>query len=202
MSNNIKRNFSDILAFLISTVFSPYVTALVFIIIITYNSSEHLNQFLPWMITFLFFSIIIPGIYVLWQMEIGKIHDLHISNQRERKTPFLITGISSAIGLIILILLHAAHPVIVVATVYLANAIIIALITQYWKISVHVALFSSVVTIAVILYGVIFGWFYLILIPLAWSRIRRQHHSILQTIAGAVVSFALTSAVFLAFGYL
>lgn len=192
----------DAISFIISALFSPYITALVFIIIITYTYAHDLAQFLPWMVTFLFFAIILPGIYVLWQMEAGKIHDFHISNRQERKVPFLILGASSIIGLIILLLLHAARQVVIVGVAYSLNALVIALITQYWKISVHMVLFSSVVTITVILYGANFGWLYLILIPLAWSRIHRKHHTLAQVTAGAILAFVLTTAVFWGFGYL
>ncbi len=202
MTNIKKKTPLDILAFLTSAIFSPYITALVFIIVITYNSSQHLNQFLPWMTTFLLFSLILPGIYVLWQMEIGKIHDFHISDPNERKQPFLIAGISAIIGLIILIILKAAHPVIVVAVAYSTIAIVVALITLYWKISIHTAVFSSVATVLFILYGTAYWWLFLVIIPLAWSRVYRKHHTVLQTAAGAVLAFSLTTAVFLAFGYL
>lgn len=202
MTNIKTRTFTDVLAFLISAVFSPYITALVFIIIITYNSSKDLNQFLPWMITFLLFSIIIPGIYILWQLEIGKIHDLHISDQNERKSPFLIAGISAIIGLIILIILGAARPVIVVAVAYSINTMIVGLITQYWKISIHMALFSSVATVTLILYGTNYWWLFLILIPLAWSRVHRKRHTVSQAVAGAILAFVVTMAVFGVFGYL
>lgn len=197
-----KRTLPDILAFLISAVFSPYTTALVFIIIITYNSSRDIRQFLPWMVTFLLFAIVIPGLYVLWQVEIGKISDLHISNQHQRKRPFVIAAVSAVVGLAILIILGAARPVIVVAVTYSVSALVVALITQFWKISIHTALFSSIATVILILYGVSFWWLYLILFPLAWSRIHRKRHTLLQATAGMLVGFVLTSAVFWAFGYI
>lgn len=197
-----RRSLIDIFAFLISAFFSPYITATVFIVVIIYNSSHDIREFLPWMVTFLLFSLIIPGIFVLWRMEVGLVHDLHIADKNERKAPFLVAGISAIIGLVILLLMHAAHPVIVVAVAYAANTVLIAIITQYWKISIHTALFSSVATIAVILYGATFWWLYLILIPLSWSRVHRKRHTPLQAAAGAMLAFIGTVAVFWAFGYL
>lgn len=196
------RSMVDVLAFLISAVLSPYITALVFIIVITYKYSNNVGQFLPWMITFLLFGLVIPGLYVLWLLEIKKIQDIHIADPEERKVPFWVAGISAVVGTISLTFLHAARPVVVMAVTYSANAILVALITQYWKISIHMALFSSVVTVAVILFGAPYAWFYLILIPLAWSRIHRKRHTLLQAVAGAMMAFVLTTGVFWLFGYL
>lgn len=195
-------NLWDYLAFLVSTIFSPYITAAVFIIVIVYRYAENLTQFLPWMITFLLFGTIIPGLYVLWQMETGKIADIHISIHKERKTPFILAGLSALLGAFLLMILGAARPVIVMAVTYAVNALGIALITQFWKISIHTALFSSVVTVAIILFGPHLWWLYLFLIPLSWSRIHRHRHTIWQAVAGSLVAFVLTAAVFWAFGYL
>lgn len=202
MIDQRKRKFTDYLAFGISTLFSPYITAAVFIIIVTYAYAQNLSQFLPWMVTFLAFAVIIPGIYTLWLMEVGKITDIHISGLKERKIPFLIAGILAVIGALILIILDAAKPVIVMGVIYAVNALAVALVTQFWKISIHTALFSAVVTIAVVIFGSSYWWLYLILVPLSWSRIHRHRHTILQVVAGALLAFVLTTATFFVFGYL
>ena len=203
MNEQVKvRKFEDYIAFIISTILSPYISATAFIIIVTYAYSQNLTQFLPWMGTFFLFAILIPAIYVLWQMEIGKIADIHISDQHERKIPFFVAGISSIIGMIILIALQAAKPVIVIAVAYAVNALAVAIVTQFWKISIHTALFSSVCTVAIIIFGWHFAWLYLLLLPLAWSRVHRHRHTLLQVVAGALLAFVLTIATFWAFGYL
>lgn len=193
---------SDYVAFIISAIFSPYIAALVFIVIISYYYSQNLAQFFPWMMTFLLFGIIIPGFYVLWLLETRQIRDLHISDKDDRKMPFLIAGLSSILGALILFLLGAAKPVTVIGVAYAVNVIGTALLTQVWKISIHTALFSAVSTITVILFGVQLWWLYLILIPLAWARIHRHRHTIWQAVAGSLIAFVLTSATFWIFGYL
>lgn len=197
----IFNTFTDCLAFIVSAVFSPYITAAVFIVAIIFNYSDNLNQFLPWVISFVGFGLLIPGMYCLWLVETGQITDYHISKLSERRKPFIAAGLSALVGTIILIYLEAARPVIVMAVAYTVNTMVVAFISQFWKISIHTALFSAVVTIAVILFGPVFAWFYLMLIPLSWSRIHRKRHTILQTTAGAMLAFILTTAVFWLFGY-
>lgn len=195
------KTFSDYLAFGISAIFSPYITAAVFIVIVIYSYSQSLSEFLPWVATFLFFAIIIPGMYLLWLLESKKIADIHLADRKERKWPFLLGGISAFVGAAILILLGAARPIIVIGVTYAINAMVVALITLFWKISIHTALYSAVATITVIVFGSSFWWLYLILIPLSWSRIHRHRHTVLQATAGALLAFVLTAAVFWAFGY-
>ena len=86
--------------------------------------------------------------------------------------------------------------------VYAINAVVIAIVTQFWKISVHMTMLSSIATVVVILFGIKFWWLYLFLIPLAWARIHRHRHTIWQAVTGSLVAFVLTALVFWLFGYL
>lgn len=196
------QNFYDYLAFGISAIFSPYITAMVFILTITYVYARDIKEFLPWMGIASLFAVIIPGGYLLWLIEKKDIHDIHLSKRADRKVPFILVGVSSTIGAIALALIGAARPVVVMGVAYAINALAVGFLTLLWKVSIHTALFSAVVTVIVILFGIKFSWLYLIIIPLAWSRIHRQRHSLSQAIGGALIAFVLTSLVFWLFGYI
>lgn len=198
----MRRKLSDYLAFGISAIFSPYITAAVFILIITYVYSKNLGQFLPWMGIAFLFAIIIPGGYILWLIERRDIHDIHLSEHNQRKIPFIVAGISATLGAIALALIGAAKPVVVMGVVYAVNAVSVGLLTLVWKVSIHTALYSAIVTVIVILFGIPYAWLYLILVPLAWSRIYRHRHSLNQVIGGAIIAFVLTSIIFWLFGYI
>lgn len=196
------RTIWDYLAFGVSAIFSPYITAAIFILIITYVYAKNLQQFLPWMGIAFLFAIVIPGGYVLWLIEKKDIHDIHLSRHDQRKIPFLLAGISATLGAIALALIGAAKPVIVMGVVYAVNAVAVGLLTLVWKVSIHTALYSAIVTVIVVLFNIQYAWLYLILVPLAWSRIYRHRHSLNQVIGGAIIAFVLTSIVFWLFGYI
>ena len=196
------RILLNYLAFGISAIFSPYVSAAIFIILIVYKYSMDLNQFFPWMLAFFIFAIVIPGFYILWLLEARKISDIHMANPEERKTPLLIAAVSSVFGAIVLFFLHAAKQVFMISIIYALNSAAIAVITQRWKISVHTGMFASIATIVVVIFGLQFWWLYLILLPLAWSRIYRKRHTIWQTTIGAAMTTVLTLMVLFMFGYL
>lgn len=196
------HQFFNYLAFGVSAVLSPYIAAAVFIMIVVYSYAQDLRQFLPWMLTFFLFAIIIPGFYILWLLESHRISDIHMAKLSDRKIPFLVGAVSSIIGAVLLYFLHAARPVFVISVIYAVNSTVIALVTQYWKISVHTGTFASIATISVILFGTQFWWLYLLLVPLAWARIFRRRHTIWQTVMGAALMSLLTLATFWFFGYL
>ncbi|MGA2666753.1 MAG: hypothetical protein ABSE91_01515 [Patescibacteria group bacterium] len=196
------HNFFDFIAFGISALFSPYITAAIFILLITYMNSSDLRQFLPWVSIAVFFSVIVPGGYVLWLLEKEGVRDIHLSDHEQRKVPFMIAAISSTIGAVALAWVGAARPVIVMGVTYAANAVMVGFLTLVWKVSVHTALLASVVTVIVILFGVQFAWLYLLLVPLAWSRIYRRRHTLTQVVGGSLIAFVVTSMVFWLFGYI
>ena len=196
------KKFYDYLAFGISVLFSPYITAAIFILVIIYKYAANLSQFLPWLGIGFFFGLIIPGGNVLWLLEKRVLNDIHLSDHKQRKIPFIVTGISTTIGAIALSLVGAAKQVVVMGTVYAVNTVMVALLTLFWKVSVHTALMSAVVTVVTILFGIQYGWFYLLLIPLSWSRIYRHRHTLNQVVGGALIAFVLTAFVFWLFDYL
>lgn len=196
------HKFFNYIAFGISAVLSPYAAAAIFITLVIYQYAQNLNQFLPWMLTFFVFAIIVPGFYILWQLEAKNIQDIHMAKLSERKIPFLIAAVSSVVGAIILYYLHAARPVFVISVVYAVNTVVIAIITQFWKISVHTGMFASIATITLVIFGTQFWWLYLFLIPLSWARVFRRRHTIWQTVLGAVLVSLLTLSTFWFFGYL
>ena len=198
----MSRQIWDTIAFGISAIFSPYVTAGIFILLITYIFAHNLREFLPWIVIGFLFAIIIPGSYILWLIEKKHIRDIHLSDHEERKIPFLVAGIAAVLGAVALAMVGAAKPVVVMGVAYAINAVAIGLLTLFWKVSVHTALFSSVTTVVVILFGIPYAWAFLLLIPLSWARVYRHRHSLDQVIGGALITFVLTSLVFWLFGYI
>ena len=125
-----------------------------------------------------------------------------MADPNDRKTPLLVAAVSSVVGAAVLFCLHAARGVFVISVAYALNSVVIGIITQWWKISVHTAMFASIATVAVIVFGWQFWWLYLILLPLAWSRIYRKRHTVWQTIMGALTTTAVTLFIFFLFGYI
>lgn len=188
-------------AFLISATLSPYLVSVLFILIISFIYADSLKQFLPWILINLFFIGIIPVGYIFWLLENKKVSDIHLSNHRDRKIPFLISAASALIGVIILYFFGAATPILAVTLAYALNAVVLFFITLYWKISIHSALFASLIFITIVLFGAKFWPLFFLWIPLAWARVHRKKHTPEQVLFGAVIAICVTAIVLYFFGY-
>ncbi len=188
-------------AFLISAVLSPYLIIVLFILIISFIYADSLKQFLPWILISFFFIGVIPVGYIFWLLENKKVSDIHLSNHSDRKIPFLISAVSALIGVIILYFFGAATPILAVTLAYALNATILFVITLYWKISIHSALFANFIFICVALFGAKYWPLFFLWVPLAWARVHRKKHTPEQVLFGAVIAICVTATVLHFFGY-
>lgn len=65
--------------------------------------------------------------------------------------------------------------------------VVYALITLYWKISVHVGVLSGVITYFVVELGSQFVWLYAFVFLMIWARVYGDYHKLSQAIAGGIV---------------
>ena len=196
-----KVMFFDGLAFLISAAFSPYLVSVLFILIISFIYADSLKQFLTWILISLFFIAIIPASYIFWLVENKKVSDLHLSNHQDRKIPFLVSAVSALIGVVVLYFCKAATPILAVTLAYALNTIVLFIITLYWKISIHSALFANLIFICIVLFGDKYWPLFFLWVPLAWARVHRKRHTPEQVLSGALIAICVTAIVLYCFGY-
>ena len=74
--------------------------------------------------------------------------------------------------------------------------VIFGAITQVWKISFHTGVFTGCVTVLVlILHDARFAWLFLLVPLIAWARVRRKRHTLVQTVVGALIALINTVVV-------
>ncbi len=196
-----KAAILDVAAFLISAVFSPYLVSVLFILIISFIYADSLREFLPWILISLFFIAIIPASYIFWLVEKKRVSDIHLSNHKDRKIPFLISASSALMGVIILYFCGAATPILAVTLAYALNVTILFIITLFWKISIHSALFANLIFVCIVLFGDKYWPLFFLWIPLAWARVHRRKHTPEQVLFGALIAICVTAIVLYSFGY-
>jgi membrane-associated phospholipid phosphatase len=76
----------------------------------------------------------------------------------------------------------------------------LTIITLIWKISLHAATMTAMVTILVLFSGSIFLWFYLFLIPIIWARLVLKQHTPAQLGAGIALGVSVTLVAYKVFG--
>ncbi len=77
--------------------------------------------------------------------------------------------------------------------IVLAVEIMGTVVTFFWKISVHLAAFTLGVLMLNILFGWQWWWLFLLVPVLMWARIVRKKHTLMQTVAGTVLTLVVVS---------
>jgi len=173
----------------VSNILSPASISLPFIVLVAlYRASDKLTALLYALIT-LFFVSVGPLAYIVIGVHLGKLSDIDISRRSERAGPFLF-GISSTLaGLLVLLLIQGPKNLQTALIITIVSAIILLITTLWWKISIHASSLGGVATMLTALYGAaMLPCFFLV----SWSRVVLRRHTILQVIAGSLVSIVLS----------
>jgi membrane-associated phospholipid phosphatase len=176
----------------VSNILSPASISLPFIVLVSiYRSSNQLVALLYAFIT-LFFVCVGPLAYIVIGVRRGKLSDIDVSRRSERAGPFLF-GISSVLlGLLVLLLIQGPKNLQTVLIITAVSAIVTMITTLWWKISIHASSLGGAATMLTALYGAAMLPCFFLLILVSWSRVVLRRHTILQVIAGSLVSIMLS----------
>ena len=177
---------------LISNILAPATISLPFVVLIALYHARNVLLALFYALVTLFFLSIGPFIYILIALRMGKISDVDVSRRTERAGPFLF-GISSVLaGWLVLILLQGPRNLQTVLIITAVSGIVMMVTTLWWKISIHASSLGGAATMLTAFYGAIMLPAFLLLILVSWSRVVLRRHTVLQVVAGSLVSIALT----------
>lgn len=191
---SVSQQFVRSFAFALSALLSPYLVIPVGTITVVASVSYSQHEWLVWTLLSVFFSTVIPALYVLVQVWRGKITDIHVMEREQRGGPFLVAILSSAVGALVLRTLGAHVAVWGIGVVLAGNGLVLFWISSHWKISMHVAVLSSTILAAVMMIEGIALWNLAWLVPaLIWARISRGRHTLWQGIGGCLVACSVTA---------
>ena len=128
-----------------SIILHPFsITPIVFTILTYGTNIREVNHF-HYLITLLF-STIIPFITFLILKKLKYISDYNITIRYERLLPLYLSSIYFLFGYLILYKLDASIMIQGLMFCYTVNTFIVALITKFWKISLHAISLSGPLT--------------------------------------------------------
>jgi membrane-associated phospholipid phosphatase len=144
-----------------------------------------------------FFIAFCPCAYVAYLLKRNKIEGgVDLVMKEERLRPYLVGAGSNLLGLLVLLRLSAPQSVSLLALAYATNAMVMAAISQRWKISAHAAGAAMPVSALVNAFGAAALPLAVIVPVVCWARVRAQMHTVAQVCAGAGLGFLLTWAQF------
>jgi membrane-associated phospholipid phosphatase len=183
------------LAHLVSIVLAPSTISLPFILLVALYHASNVREALLYALLTLFFLSIGPLLYIVLGVKLGKLSDVDVSHRSERYGPFLF-GISSVVlGLLALLRLQGPQDLQTVLIITAVSGVIMMVITLWWKISIHASSMGGAATVLTALYGSIMLPTFLLLVLVSWSRVALRRHTVLQVVAGSLLSIALSLAI-------
>lgn len=195
------KTWKDKLALLISVILSPFLLAPAFLYVLCAKFSSSTGEFLKYFVITVLFSTIVPLLNACIAVKLKLITDIHVADLKQRKEPFIVGLVSMVMGTTVLYLIKAPIEFIHLGIVMTGAGIIFFLISLYWKISMHLAVMTGMITTLAILADVRYGAALLLLPALIWARIHRKRHSFYQGLAGILLAFTGIYIFFKMLGY-
>lgn len=177
---------------ILSLVFNPVLLTVVGLAIITYRYADSSRQFLVWTLTG---SALIIGpalLFALFYSLQQRRLDLDISRREDRIIPLMLASLGAFTGSYLVNTRVEIINLEVLSSVLVAVLISLTIVTFVWKISLHTAALTGIVTLLVVFRGPIFTLAYLTIIPVAWSRLTLKQHTPAQLTGGAIVGAGIT----------
>ncbi|MBN2499909.1 MAG: phosphatase PAP2 family protein [Anaerolineales bacterium] len=143
-----------------------------------------------WTGLYVFIVMGIPTLYIVWLVKRGMVTDFHLRVREQRLKPNLMIAGCAISGWLLLLVGSAPYPLTVLAGIGVIQTSLLLLITTKWKISGHSMGIASFAILVWSIYGSV-AFPVLFTIPLvAWARLRLKRHTLLQTVAGALMGTA------------
>ncbi len=185
---------------LTSGVLNPFLVSLVVIILASFESAASVSDAIKWSLILTSVSVLPVFSVIAYLAHKEKLEGIFINTRRQRNKIYLLASVCAVAGCIILLYLEA--PLVLVATFVagLTAIIVFMSINLLWKISIHTAFAAGSVTVLTLLYGSVGALTVILVPPIAWARIELEHHSLAQTVTGALLAALIVVVVFHFFG--
>lgn len=142
-------------------------------------------------------TAVIPFLFIVIMIRLGKINDASISDRSQRPAPYSVAIVCYVGAALMLISMRAP---LWLTTFYFGAAVVSLLsliITRWWKISAHAGAVGGVAggMYWLACHGLLMNpvlWLCIVIALtglLCWSRLYLGRHTVLQVIAGAVMAF-------------
>jgi membrane-associated phospholipid phosphatase len=194
-STSIEQNLTPVerIAQIVSAVLHPLVLPAIAFTCLVVADSTHtlLHQAIVEGIAIVFSVILVPA-YIFFLKRQGLVDSADIIIREQRINPLLMAVVSYFIGFLLLKTAGASSLIQGLMFCYATNTLLILLITNWWKVSVHTTAISGPLVVLAYQFGnVIFPLFGLI--PLVGaSRLILKRHTVAQVLVGAAIGVLMT----------
>jgi len=183
-------------AFRVSQVFNPLMIVTVVFLRILYDQSQPRNASLSWLAVFCVFGILLPMGPVITLYYTGAVKCLFVPERKKRIALLLVTLASCCVGLVVLVGMDAARPVIAVMACYSMQVFLMVVLSHRIKVSLHAAGGWGGWVMMFITDGLTALSMIPVPILVSWSRVVVRAHTPRQVLLGGCVGGGVTAMVF------
>jgi hypothetical protein len=196
IEQNIEQSFKrfEPLGKHVYKIFHPFLLPpLTFIFLLVADTTVSLqNKLIIWTIA-VTFSIVIVSAYVLFLKHQRIIDSINVMAREQRIIPLIIGIFSNLIGFLFLNVLDAPNLVQGLMFCYATNGLLVTVITNWWKISIHMtAICTPLIVLAYQFGSVVFPFFGLIPL-LGISCLILKKHTLAQVLVAVGISMLMTA---------
>ncbi|HOU11952.1 MAG TPA: hypothetical protein PKZ84_02465 [Anaerolineae bacterium] len=185
----------EYLAYCISQVGSPPVMGLASLICIA--ASLALPKVWLWSGVYVTMAMVIPMIFLIWQVRHGRVTDLDVQLREQRKGSLLVTIAGFGLSWLVMRIGNAPAVLTAMAGAGFVQWLIVFAITLRWKISAHTTSAAGVTLFVLRVLGPVAAPLVISIPLIAWSRVKLRRHTLGQTIAGALLGSGVIVGVIL-----
>lgn len=182
----------DRIAVAISVIFSPFLIPVPTILLLAWTYANSLQQVMLWMLVVSVFASVLPSVFILALVRSGRLSDVHLAVRKQRLAPLYLSLVSTLVGIIVLQSIDAPSQIVLPCIAYAINGVVFTAITHRWKISFHCGSAAGSIIVLMLLVDAKIAWLSLLIPLIAWARVHRKRHTILQTVAAALIAAAGT----------
>jgi membrane-associated phospholipid phosphatase len=175
------------LAFLISRVFDPVIEIPLMLSAATWWA---LTNGLRWrfLVFLLIVDALLPALYMFYGLKKGFISDWDITKKEERRGVYMFTAVVHLIGVVYAFFLGKVGLGNILL-VFWSLAVVFALVTYFWKISVHAGVNGAALAFFNHFWGwENYWWLILVLLLVLWSRVEIKKHTLMQVLLGSLLA--------------
>ena len=178
---------------LISFLTNPAFVVIVCLAVISERYATTFEQAFRWTVLATIL-LVLPGFtYVTATTWSRENHiDIDVTRREDRVIPLMLATLGAVVAGSLISTRLISPQLVLLSQILVAMLVSLTIVTLLWKISLHAATFSALVTLLVLYGGLLFATGYVILLPIAWSRLVLKQHTPLQLTGGAIVGVVVT----------
>ncbi|MFZ2201781.1 MAG: hypothetical protein WAV56_00095 [Microgenomates group bacterium] len=177
------------LAWIVSRLFDPVIEIPLLIASVIFMAVANGLRF-RFLIFLLFTDAVLPAVYMLWGLATKRISDWDMTRRQERSGLYFFTIFCHLFGVVLAYLLGKIL-LAKILFIFWSLAVVFALITVVWKISVHAGVNAAALAFFNHYYGWSrYWWLVPILVVVLWARVAIKKHTWTQVTAGAILAVA------------